>query len=130
MRRLASALAVSGLLVAGCGEEQPAETVDAFCREFQGTGVTGFGVGTREEITDSAAFFTGLEAEAPEPISDEVSTVADGLNAMAEAFGQAEAQGIEAVEAVQEIADVNLDEIASAAEQVEQYAVENCETVE
>lgn len=138
MRNLVATMfvALTVLVTAGCAEEpvvEGAEGADAFCAEFQtGAGmVNTSGWGSRAELTDASAFFRTLEVEAPEEISSEVSTVAEGLEAMSAAFGEYEgAEGLEALQAVQEAAEIDLDEVSAAADDVQAYAVENCENVE
>lgn len=129
-------LALGILATAGCAEEDAVEVAggaESFCAEFQtgGVMVNTTGWGSQAEFTDAAAFFRTLEAEAPQEISSDVTTVADGLEAMSAAFADYEgAEGIEALQAVQEAADVDLDEVSAAADDVQAYAVENCENVE
>lgn len=127
---LGVAVAASAFLLAGCAEDEQPQDVEAFCADFTTPTAIG-GFTTRAEITQAATFFRQLEQSAPEEIAPQVSTVADGLDAMVEAFADVEgADGLDAVQGVQEAAGVDLDELGRAAEDVQEFAVENCDDVD
>lgn len=129
-RLLVAPLALSALLLTACGEDAEVETAPTFCSEFNSPAATG-SFGTQAEIAEAATFFRQLQRTAPEEISPRVATVADGLESMGEAFADLEgAGGLDAIQGVQEAAGVDLDEVSRAAEDVRQYAAENCEDVE
>lgn len=139
MAKLIGSLFIASIVLVGCGDDDQAVApeAEAFCAEFQQTGTTGsgiatgFGGATDTSIGEALVYFRRLEDAAPEEISDEVTTVTEGLNSLSEAF--AEFQGVEGEEAfaaVSEAAEVDLEEIRRAAEDVEAYARNNCEDVD
>lgn len=125
-------LALSAAALTACGEDAEVESAPTFCAEFTSpTATTGSGFGTQAEVGQAATFFRQLQQTAPEEISPRVETVADGLESMVEAFADIEeGGGVQTIEGVQEAAGVDLDEISRAAEDVREYAAENCEEVE
>lgn len=136
MKKLIGTLLIASVVLVGCGDDDGEEAAgtEEFCAEVLQTGATASGITTgfpgvtEASITEALLYFRRLEDTAPEVISDDVTTVTTGLEAIVEAF--AEFQGVEGEEAfaaVSEAAQVDLDEIARAADEVEQYARNNCE---
>lgn len=123
-------VALSALLLTACGDDAEVETAPTFCSEFSSPAASA-SFGSEAEIAEAATFFRQLQRSAPEEISPQVATVADGLESIGEAFGQLDgAGGVDAIQGVQEAADVDLDEVSRAAQEVREYAAENCEDVE
>ena len=86
--------------------------------------------GATTSFAEALTFFSRLEPVSPPEIAEEVATVADGLERLAEAFG--EYQGVEAeraLEAIQAAAEVDLAELSDAAEEIEQFASRHCVAV-
>lgn len=124
-------LALSALLLTACGEDaEVVETAPTFCSEFSSPAASA-SFGSEAEIAEAATFFRQLQRSAPEEISPQVATVADGLETVGEAFGDLDgAGGVDAIEGVQEAAGVDLDEVSRAAQEVREYAAANCEDVD
>lgn len=141
MAKLIGSLFIASIVLAGCGDDDDDQAVasetEAFCAEFQQTGATGsgiatgFGGATDTSVGEALVYFRRLEDTAPEEISDEVATVTEGLSSLSEAFAEFQGvEGEEAFEAVSQAAEVDLEEVRRAAEDVEGYARNNCEDVD
>jgi hypothetical protein len=132
LRSTVAALAVVALAVAGCGDDDGTDDAElaAFCAQLEDGDTLVPGFAGANEVSRSLVFFQQLREAAPDEIDGELATVIDGLDALDAAF--AEYQGLEgeaALDAVTELADVDVDELAGAAAEVERYAAERCEEV-
>lgn len=131
LRTALLAVGIAALAVAGCGDDDAADDdVAAFCAELEGSDTLVPGFAGANEISRSLVFFRQLREVAPAGIDGELGTVVEGLDALDAAF--AEYRGLEgeaALDAVTELADVDLDELAEAAAEVERYAADRCDDV-
>lgn len=131
---LLGAFALSGALLAGCGDDDPEARDDAgeaFCQQAEGLEerFSRLDEPSPELFREVSEAFIGLAENAPDEISSDAATLAEALEKYAEAFDGMDMDDPESLAAFQEeleAVEEDTDDLEGASENVAAYLQEEC----